>query len=378
MKKSIFILIDWFDPAYKAGGPIRSCINFVNYLGKDYDIHVFTSNHDLDKNDTFTALTYDTWLPYNETAKVFYASPQSLGLKFLAGELKRIDPDFIYINSVFSVNFAIYPLLIKRFGNIRAKVVLSPRGMLRPSALRMKSQKKKLFLHVFKMLGLDKSIHFHATDINEANDIKRYFRNASIGITPNLPQISQRRPMPVKKEAGEILLIFVGRVHPIKNLHFLLELLNNVSGKVTLNVLGVIEDKEYLGVCEAIVSTFSSDKQVIFKGDLPHDEIQQLLFMHHLFVLPTLGENFGHAIFEALAAGRPVLISNQTPWVNLRDEYAGWDLDLAKKDTFTRVLNEAVDMNQVEYDRWSAGAFNYITKFLSSSDFLSVYKSLFR
>ena len=36
-----------------------------------------------------------------------------------------------------------------------------------------------------------------------------------------------------------------------------------------------------------------------------------------VFLLPTGGENFGHAIFEALSCGVPVLISDQTPWRGL-------------------------------------------------------------
>ena len=35
------------------------------------------------------------------------------------------------------------------------------------------------------------------------------------------------------------------------------------------------------------------------------------------FLLPTGGENFGHAIFEALSCGVPALISDRTPWRDL-------------------------------------------------------------
>jgi hypothetical protein len=41
---------------------------------------------------------------------------------------------------------------------------------------------------------------------------------------------------------------------------------------------------------------------------------------YDLFLFPTLGENYGHVISEALASGCPVVISDQTPWRNLEAE----------------------------------------------------------
>jgi glycosyltransferase involved in cell wall biosynthesis len=77
---------------------------------------------------------------------------------------------------------------------------------------------------------------------------------------------------------------------------------------------------------------------------------------YHLFVLPTLGENYGHVIYEALSAGDPVLISDQTPWRNLIEMKAGWDLSLNEKNKFKAAIREAGSWNQEEYDEWSKNA----------------------
>ena len=55
--------------------------------------------------------------------------------------------------------------------------------------------------------------------------------------------------------------------------------------------------------------------------------VEESLQASHLFALLTLGENFGHAIGEALRAGCPVLISDQTPWTDVVATGAGVVLD---------------------------------------------------
>ncbi|MBI9061941.1 MAG: hypothetical protein JEZ14_08115 [Marinilabiliaceae bacterium] len=45
-KKKILIFIDWFLPGYKAGGPVRSMANMVEYLMEEYDFFIVTRNTD--------------------------------------------------------------------------------------------------------------------------------------------------------------------------------------------------------------------------------------------------------------------------------------------------------------------------------------------
>ena len=69
--------------------------------------------------------------------------------------------------------------------------------------------------------------------------------------------------------------------------------------------------------------------------------------------MPTLGENYGHAIFEAMTTGVPVMISDQTPWRNLEQMKVGWDIPLQMKDKFREAITQAAGWNQEEYDEWS-------------------------
>ena len=46
-----------------------------------------------------------------------------------------------------------------------------------------------------------------------------------------------------------------------------------------------------------------------------------------LFVLPTLNENFGLTVAEALAAGTPAISTKGAPWSGLESEGCGWWID---------------------------------------------------
>ena len=62
----------------------------------------------------------------------------------------------------------------------------------------------------------------------------------------------------------------------------------------------------------------------------------------------TRHENFGHAVVEAWAHGRPVLLSDQTPWRGLAELDLGWDLPL-KLALWTRAFESAMRWTEEEW-----------------------------
>lgn len=103
----------------------------------------------------------------------------------------------------------------------------------------------------------------------------------------------------------------------------------------------------------------------------------ELLFEHHFFVLPTLGENFGHAIFESMLAGRPVLISDMTPWLNLRDQGCGWDIPLSKPEMWKQQIEACVSMEDQEYAKLSKSTHSYAKSWLEQSDLVASMLRIF-
>lgn len=371
------IFIDWFDPAYKAGGPVTAARNFVDNMSAAYDIYIFTSDRDLGDQHPLPSVTADEWTVQNQV-KIFYASPSNLGMSKIRAQINAVQPDIIYLHSLFSKAFAIWPLWLHRFGGLKQKMVLAPRGMLRSSALAHKSFKKKIYLWLFKLLRLQKGLVFHATDETEHNDVRQHFGSNHIIITaPDFPSLPGRQLTCPQKLAGTVRMIFVGRIHPIKNLDFLLTLLPQVKSNVVLTIIATIEDSAYWQKCEALMKQLPAHVKVDFRGGMQPKEIKQVLELNHIFVLPTKGENFGHAIFEALAAGRPVLISDQTPWRGLEQKKAGWDVPLDQPATFAAAIEQAADMNSEELNLWCTGAWNFSRQYIQSSGIKEQYIKLF-
>ncbi len=372
------VFVDWFDPGYKAGGPIRSAVNFARHMQHDYEVYVFTGDRDLGAAAPYQDVQVNEWLTYDEKVKVFYCSPDRLNRQTIATVLNDLKPAVIYLNSMFSKYFTIYPLLVSRGKQWNTKVVLAPRGMLRKSALRFKPFKKKVYLAIFKFFGFQKHIDFQATDSTEFTDIKNIFGlNTKSVLAPNWPGYIPPYSGSLPKIKGELRIIFIGRLHPIKNLDFLLECLRQVRGSILLTVVGNEEDKGFAVRCRDMAAALSQNVQVDFKGEIPNNKLAPIIAEHHILGLPTRGENFGHAIFEVLAGGRPVLISDQTPWRNLKAAHAGWDLPLQAPQQFIEAMQEATDFGQVEFDQWSLGAWRHVQNTINNQELKIIYQKLF-
>ncbi len=375
-KPALLLLTDWFAPGYKAGGPIRSVVNLAQSLHSDLKIWVYTSNADHNSAEPYKSVPSNEWVTFDHNIQVCYASPDQLNLHNLKNILHEVQPDCIYLNSMFSKHFTIAPLRLLVQGQIKPPVVLAPRGMLKKSALQFKKNKKKVFLQLWKSLGIHKKIHFHATTEEEAAEIRTAFGSkVSISIINNMPAAVEHFPSRAIREAPKF--VFVGRVHPIKSLALLLEILEKVKVPLQLSIVGNKEDLAYWESCRKIIADLPAHIQVIDLGEVPHYQLKRILLNHHFFVLPTQGENFGHAIFEALATGLPVIISDQTPWRDLRNKKVGWDLALKDQQGFAKAIESAAQMDQAEYDHWSRSAWQYAKNYIDQSDLKQQYLELF-
>ena len=105
----------------------------------------------------------------------------------------------------------------------------------------------------------------------------------------------------------------------------MLELLRNVKdGDIFLELIGPVEDERYWEQCKSIIRELPQNIHVTPTGGLRQPEVLNHLEQSHFFVLPTLHENFGYVFVEALAAGCPILISENTVWDEIEQKRIGW------------------------------------------------------
>ncbi|MDX2248421.1 MAG: glycosyltransferase [Bacteroidia bacterium] len=377
-KTTIMILIDWFAPGFRAGGPIRSCVNLALALQKDCEIFVVTTDTDLGEDEPYREIESDQWIDYSERVKVWYFSRKGLRMNRLESLLREIAPDFVYLNSMFSVPFTIWPLWLMVRGRTEAKIILAPRGMLKPAALAYNPLKKQVYLKLMRFSGIPRKIIFHATNPEEAHNIRTVLgQETHVRIAPNLPQMFQKPLRKITKQPGKLKLAFLGRVHPYKNLLWLLQRLGNLRGNVKLNIYGPMEDESYWDQCTDVISALPENIVVNYEGGLQPDEVTHALEASHFHTLPTQGENFGHAIFESFLVGRPVIISDRTPWLDLEENKAGWVIPLNEPRQYEMILQKALEMSQEEYDIWAEKSWNYAQEYIRNSQLKEKYLALF-
>jgi glycosyltransferase involved in cell wall biosynthesis len=379
VKKNILVLSDWYLPAYKAGGPVKSLAALTHHLKNDFNFFILTSNKDA-FSKTPLPVKADEWITGNNGERIYYLGDEKITMSKLSEVINSIEIDFVYLNSFFSKHFSIYPLLLKKQGKIKKPVVLAPRGMLGEGALSLKSKKKNLFINLSKLSGIHKNVIWHATSEQEAEEIKKTFgASAQIHLASNLILPPAKPRTDYFKNSGELKICFISRISKKKNLLFALEILKSVnSGKIIFDVYGPAEDFAYNQDCVNFAKHLPKNITVNFKGDLQALEVENVLKQNHLFFLPTLNENFGHAIVESMLNGCIPLLSDQTPWKNLKNKGLGWDLPLSDKRAFITAVNEVVLMDEATFKTQSVKNQQFALENSINPAHIEAYRRLFK
>jgi glycosyltransferase involved in cell wall biosynthesis len=353
-KPTVLVVMDYYLPAYKAGGPVRSISNLVDLLSDEFDFCIVTRDRDCDDAQPFAGIESDRWLERDGCRVCYVRGPGSLERSF-----RGVRFDLVYLNSFFS-SFAIVTLVLRRFGRMRrTPVVLAPRGELSTKALELKKFKKRLFVTLARWIGLHRGVIWQASCEMERQEIAAY-SDGLARITPNIPARVEVSPgdlehKPLKK-AGECRFVFLSRLARKKNLDFALRLLGDLEGRIVFDIYGIPEDRDYLDRCNDLIARLPNNVEAQFLGPVPPDRVHATLLNYHFFLFPTLTENFGHVILEALLAGLPVITSDQTYWRDLERSMAGWDIPLEDGDEFLRRLRESVALGEDQFRKMSRSA----------------------
>lgn len=375
MNKRIFILIDWFSPAFKAGGPIQSVANLVSqYQEPGVSFRIFTSNHDHD-GTILNQVPHDTWYRINAHTEVWYASVSTARFSQVEKEVRAWSPSLIFINGLFSPVFNFLPAWKLR----DFRVIVAVRGMLHPGALSQKAFKKKLFLLFWKLLGLPRRLEYQAAAEEEVAFIQQAFgQHTRIHLAPNFPRILPFSP--TERQPGAVLkLASVALISPMKNHLLVLQQLQLVKSAVVWNVYGPVKDAVYFEACQRELSQLPSNIRVFFHGDVQPDQVPVVLKEADVFILPSKSENFGHAIFEALTAGKPVVTSLGTPWSQLESQHAGFNVDVDKNPAgIADAILELAKLDGEAWNHWTVAARSYALSKIDVKTIEAAYTKMFQ
>jgi glycosyltransferase involved in cell wall biosynthesis len=336
----VLVVADYYLPGFRAGGPVRAISNTIRRLNSDADFSVVTRDHDAN-GSKYPDVEAGHWTG-GAAGRVRYAPRLTPAL--LQRCIADTACDVIWLNSFFS-RASIAVLAFRRVGRIRRPVLLAPRGEFSPEALVLKRRRKAVAMWLLRWTGCLRSIHWLASSDAERQDMVQAIGASPITCVPesvaDVPAADE--PWPAKS-SRRLRAVFAARIAPTKNLHFLLEVLAHCDGDIHLDIVGPLEDPEYWAQCRALIPRLPATVSVEYTGEATHRDLQRRLSTYDVLILPTLGENFGHVIIEAWAAGCPVLVSDRTPWRHLPSRGLGWDVPLHHGE-WASAIGECLDMS---------------------------------
>ncbi|HLT88281.1 MAG TPA: glycosyltransferase family 4 protein [Sphingobacterium sp.] len=376
--KKILIFTEYYYPGYKAGGPIQSVYNIANSMASSFEVRVVCRDRDSGDLTSYPNVELNAWNDLGDHL-VYYTGAGKASKKAIEALLSDINPDVVYLNSFFS-NFSslIFRILLSNIYTF--SVLIAPRGEFNEAALSIKKVKKLIYRNLFKVLLLRKmNIYWQATSLEEFNRITYVMgENAKKYLLQGIGRAKQLPIRNIGKKQGEIKIVTVSRIHRIKNLDFFLDVLkkSNVFSKITWDIFGLVENRDYQ---TELMKKAESIPNLSFtiKGEIPNEQIHEELPNYHLFVLPTLGENFGHAIYDAIIAGLPVLISDKTPWLGLSKIGVGFDISLSDTEMWIEKFVEFVNTDDTNYWRSREQVYNYGSTLINNNEHVEKYKQVF-
>ncbi len=349
MKIQIEVYVPHFFPASDSIGPAKSIVNLLTRCYRGSTVNINTSNRDLAGNILDRGLCSPSKLGFVGTLNYMDAYQVLRHCVSLMYRINNSRHTFYYFNSLFSFRFTLLPIVfillnpLLILGRSPPNIVIAPRGELYPAALAYKWRRKKVALYILKIILSSKGfVRFHASNEDEAKQLVDVLAlkcssrvTTEIDVPDRLTSIGlSRSDRGMVLQDDRVRFLYFSKVLPKKNLSFLIKVFETMgdsicSSKLSFNVAGPITDEIYGYPCIEGLKRICEMKGISFSylGEIDVDKVSRLLEAHDVLLFPTLGENFGHVIYEALDHGLAVFTSKATPWVEKRPALYCLDTD---------------------------------------------------
>jgi len=377
-KKKILIYVRYYLPGYGSGGPVISISNMVKALSQCYEFYIVCLSNDFGEKKAYKNVSGLSWKNFGG-AQVLHVDKYKSPFAGFLSIVQKLEPDIVYCNSFFDPFFTFIPLL--HYQKKEIKVIIAPRGELTPGALSLTVLKKKLYIYIFMKTFILNKITWHASTENELNQI-----SSNIGINPKKISVakdiaffdeSQSKFIQSYKDSNKLKIVFLARITPVKNLMYILDVLKFCDSEIVFDIYGAVDEKKYWDQCKKKINSLPKTISVNYLGLISNELVNQTLADYHLFFLPTLGENFGHSIFEALSVGLPVLISDQTLWTEIVNKCNYAAIPLKDQRKYIDFIQHLSKMDNDEFNDLNSHAAKVFNKYISSNNQTTTYNELF-
>ncbi|NCR07321.1 MAG: glycosyltransferase [Microcystis aeruginosa LG13-11] len=292
------------------------------------------------------------------------------------------DYDIAHIHALFSPVSSI-SAFIARYRQL--PYILRPLGTLDPADLQKKRQLKQIYANFLEKPNLAAAAAVHFTSQQECQTAERFNIKTKDIVIPlgvdffNPQALSVGFDLPQNKP----IILYMSRLDPKKGLDLLLPSLERLLEKgLDFHFVlagGNPQDRDYENRIKNQIERSILGKNTTITGFVTGEVKNSLLARADLFVLPSYYENFGIAVAEAMAAGIPVVISDQ---VDLHPAVAaaaaGW-VTACQLEDLTNTLATAITNPEIRQQRGKNAkdlVFNQYSWSAIADQLLTVYQNL--
>lgn len=317
----------------KSGGPSTCTLDLLNGL---YDIKAGVDLLTVSSPDILGAGS-----PWLKVEPCDYKTPLSFS-KNIKRALVELDYDLYHTNALWSYTVHETCKVARQKGK---PYILSPHGMLYPTALAIKRWKKVPMLWWWFNKDIHQATCLHATCQQEAEYCRQFGYKGPIAVIPNAVVFPEgvelkAESLELRDSQGRRQIGFLGRLHPIKKVENVLYALSHIAEdtrkQISFQIMGKYDD-QYEQWLKGEVKRLHLEDCVEFVGFVSGKEKYDRLSKLSALMVPSAQENFGMIVPEALICGTPVYASLGTPWSELNECNAGWWQDNSP-ETITKVI----------------------------------------
>jgi len=227
--------------------------------------------------------------------------------------------DIVHIHALWSYSTVAAARAARRAG---VPYIVRPAGMLSEYALKLGAWKKRLYWLLAERQTLGGAAALHATSSQESSDIFRLRRESVVWVIPNGVDEAGWSPTSLpdslREKCGEAcgelpLILFLGRLHPVKGLtDLLLPAVASLTRPAFLAIVGGPDDRApgYEREIRKTIRKLGISDRVALLGSVPPSDRWAMFDGAQAFVLPSHSENFGIVAAEAMARGCPVVMTD--------------------------------------------------------------------
>lgn len=166
-------------------------------------------------------------------------------------------------------------------------------------------------------------------------ELKKEYPEKNIIYIPNIVRINQNKDDSVLKKYGlksRKYILSVGRITPEKNFELLIKAFKKSKTDKKLVIVGGKDKKDYY---EKLLKLAAEDRNILFTGELSHDQLNALYDNAYMFILASVFEGTPNVVLEAASFNIPIYLSNIPAHKELRFQKGAY---FANEEDLIRIL----------------------------------------